>query len=470
MKWMNVMRRNIKSALAAASALAGLAFAGMAAAEPIIVDHVTVIDGTGRPALSDQTVVIDGGRFTEVVPSSAAAGLAGHRIDGRGKYLIPGLMDIHIHLAGVTRGADGQWVVDRKVGEAALASFLYAGVTSVLDVGNQTQNILPLRAAERAGTIPAPHVFATGNLVTYPGSHGTNMAVNVTSWPEAEAALTKQVTEQQPDVQKITYDDEGWGSRPMIPILPKDLLQHIIEFYNLHGVRTTIHISNESRALEAIYSGVDSLAHTPVQGPVTDAFVKMAAAKQIPMATTMSIGDRYSRVHDHPEYLDQPLYAATTAPEERARMKALAASGGETALSSSKALYQETWRKWMQLMEPILMDNIRRIDAAGGVMALGTDLSNGAETQHEMELLSKAGVPNLQIIKIATLNGARLLGKQEQMGSIERGKIADAVLLSADPTKDINNAKSIVFVMKAGEIIDESKLPLAGGPQPRRMQ
>jgi imidazolonepropionase-like amidohydrolase len=203
---------------------------------------------------------------------------------------------------------------------------------------------------------------------------------------------------------------------------------------------------------------------------VTDAFVKMAAAKQIPMATTMSIGDRYSRVHDHPEYLDQPLYAATTAPEERARMKALAASNGETALSSSKALYQETWRKWMQLMEPILMDNIRRIDAAGGVMALGTDLSNGAETQHEMELLAKAGVPNLQIIKIATLNGARLLGKQEQMGSIERGKIADAVLLSADPTKDINNAKSIVFVMKAGEIIDESKLPLAGGPQPRRMK
>jgi hypothetical protein len=79
----------------------------------------------------------------------------------------------------------------------------------------------------------APHIFATGNLVTYPGSHGTDIAINVSSWPEAEAQLQAQFDSQHPDVQKITYDDEGWGSRPLIPILPKDLLQHIIEFYNL---------------------------------------------------------------------------------------------------------------------------------------------------------------------------------------------------------------------------------------------
>jgi imidazolonepropionase-like amidohydrolase len=124
----------------------------------------------------------------------------------------------------------------------------------------------------------------------------------------------------------------------------------------------------------------------------------------------------------------------------------------------------------MKTQTPILQDNIRRIDAAGGVIAAGTDGSNGAGLQRELELLAQAGVPNLEIIKIATFNGARLLGKQDQMGSIEEGKIADAVLLSADPTLDINNCKSIVFVMKAGEIIDENKLSLAGGPEPRRMQ
>jgi len=472
--------RSMRS-FAAALALLCLTLAGAAPAEPIIFDHVTLIDGTGHAARRDASVVVDGGRFVLVGPSILAAKLPGRRIDGRGKYLIPGLMDVHIHLRGFSRAGGGawiptgeavpanEWVVDRKVGEAALASFLYAGVTTVLDVGNIPQNILPLREDERAGRILAPHIFATGNLVTYPGSHGSDIAVNVSTWPDAKAQLQAQFDSQHPDVQKITYDDEGWGSRPMIPIMPLELLRHVIEFYNDHGVRTTVHISNESRAREAIFAGVDSLAHTPVQGPVTEAFVRLMAAKQTPMATTMTIGDNYSRVHDHPEFLDQPLYVATMVPEERARLKKIAAAGGETALASSPPLYQRSWRLWMKTQTPILEDNVRRLDAAGAVLAAGTDLSNGASTQRELELLAEAGVPPLEIIKIATYNGARFLGKQAQMGSVEEGKIADAVLLSADPTADINNCKAIVLVMKAGEIIDESKLPLAGGPQPRRM-
>jgi imidazolonepropionase-like amidohydrolase len=302
------------------------------------------------------------------------------------------------------------------------------------------------------------------------------MGITVETWPEAKAKLEAQFESQHPDVQKITYDDEGWGSRPLIPILPKDLLQHIIEFYNDHGARTTVHVSNESRAREAIFSGVDSLAHTPVQGPVTEAFVKLAAAKQTPMVSTMTIGDNYGRVHEHPEYLDQPLYVATMSAEDRAALKHQAATGGETAFTSgapefkprSSPLFQRTWRMWMQVQGPILQDNLRRIDAAGGVIAAGTDTSNGAETQRELELLAQAGIPNLEVIKIATYNGARLLGKQQEMGSVEEGKLADAVMLNADPTRDINNCKSIALVMKSGDIIDESKLTLAGGPQKRR--
>ena len=86
-------------------------------------------------------------------------------------------------------------------------------------------------------------------------------------------------------------------------------------------------------------------------------------------------------------------------------------------------------------MTPIIQDNVRRIDAAGGVVAIGTDASNGAATQRELELVAQGGVPPLHIITMATYNAARLLGKQATMGSIETGKIADAVLLSADPTR-----------------------------------
>ena len=270
-------------------------------------------------------------------------------------------------------------------------------------------------------------------------------------------------------MQKITYDDEGWGSRPMIPIMPLDLLRHVTEFYADHGVRTTVHISNESRAREAIFAGVDSLAHTPVQAPVTEAFVKLVTAKQIPIATTMTIGDNYSRVHDDPE--PTSTSRCTSPPWRRRNARASRRSrlaGGETALINSPPLYRTTWRLWMKTMTPIIQDNVRRIDAAGGVMAIGTDASNGAATQRELELAAQGGVPPLHIITMATYNAARLLGKQQTMGSIETGKIADAVLLFADPTVDIGNCKAIVLVMKGGEIVDESKLPLAGGPRPRR--
>jgi imidazolonepropionase-like amidohydrolase len=443
---------------------------GSVFAERWTFEHVTLIDGTGGAPRPDMTVVVDGRRFVEVTPSAHAPAPSGRVIDGRGKYLIPGLMDIHIHLAGSAAGAmpGGAPTVDREAAVQALASFLYAGVTTVLDVGNDPDNILPMRADERAGRILAPHIFATGNLVTYPGSHGTSMAVNVSSWPEARTALQAQWETQRPDVQKITYDDEGWGARPLIPILPRDLLQHIIEFYNDHGVRTTVHISNESRAREAIFSGVDTLAHTPAQGPVTEAFVRLLSAKQLPTASTMTIGDNYGRVHDHPEFLDQPLYVATMRADQRAELKRIAAAGGETALKGSPELYRRAWRLYWQTQTPILQDNLRRIDAAGGVVALGTDGTNGAATHRELELLSQAGIPNLHVIRIATYNAARLLGRQDEMGSIAEGKIADAVLLDADPIADIDNAKKIALVMKAGVIVDESRLPLAGGPQRRR--
>ena len=124
----------------------------------------------------------------------------------------------------------------------------------------------------------------------------------------------------------------------------------------------------------------------------------------------------------------------------------------------------------MKTQTPILEDNLRRIDAAGGVIAAGTDTSNGASTQRELELLAEAGIPPLEIVKIATFNGARFLGRQDQMGSVEEGKIADAVLLSADPTADVKNCKAILAVFKAGQIVDELKLPLAGGPRPRRLR
>jgi len=400
---------------------------------------------------------VEGDKITAVTPSALARSPKGHVIDGRGKYLMPGLEDVHIHLhGGVEPQAD--LAATRTAAVQALASYLYSGVTTVYDAGNQADLILPLRADERAGRIASPRIFATGNLITYPGSHGAAMAVTIQDFEKDKAKLDRHIAEQQPDVVKLTLEEEGWGARPMIPLMPEPLLRDIIRYYNLHGIRTTIHVSSELRAEEAIFAGTDTLAHPVIQGPVSDSFVKLMAAKKIPFASTLTIGENYSRLVEHPDYLDQPLYAASFSAADRQTLK-----------TKVRAEYQSRlWTAWMKLMTPVAEENIRKVHAAGGVVALGTDQSSGPASQRELELLVAAGIKPFDVVTIATHNGAVLLGKADSLGSVEPGKLADLLLLNADPTANIENVKNIAFVMKGGRIVDESRLPLAGGPQKRR--
>ncbi len=435
-------------------AVSATLLSGEACAAVRVIEHVTVVDGTGSANQPDMTVVVEGDRIASVMPSALAHPSQGVRVDGRGKFLMPGLMDVHIHLRGANweLGPDGKHALDETAAIQSLASFLHSGVTSVVDVGNVPENILQMRADERAGRILSPRIFATGNLITYPGSHADAIALRIADFEKDKALLDRHIAEQQPDILKLTYDEEGWGARPMITLMPPELLEQIIRYYNQHGIRTTVHVSSERRSLEAIYAGADTLAHPVIQGPVSDSFVKLMAAKKIPFATTLTIGENYSRLVEHPEYLDQPLYAAAFSAAERQTLKT----------TTREAWKTRTWTWWMKLMTPIAENNIAKIVAAGGVAALGTDQSSGPATQREMELLADAGIAPAKIVRIATLNGAIFLGKEVDMGTVASGKLADLVLLSADPTQDINNAKKIVWVMKGGEIVDDAKLPLAG--------
>jgi len=236
----------------------------------------------------------------------------------------------------------------------------------------------------------------------------------------------------------------------MIPMLPLDLMREVIEYYNDQGIRTTVHTSSELRAREAIFAGVDSLAHPVIQGPISSNFAKLMGAKKIPMATTLTIGENYSRLVDTPGYLDQFLYRAVISKGEIDDLKTVKAA-------QYKA---NTWTWWMKIMTGVAKENIRKISDAGGILALGTDQTVGPAVHREMELLSEAGIKNIKIIQIATLNGAKWLGKDDELGSIEEGKLADLVLLDADPTENINNAKMINMVIKNGKVIERGSLDL----------
>jgi imidazolonepropionase-like amidohydrolase len=432
-------------------------FSGIAnaAGKPLLIEDVVLIDGTGRQAVNQVSVLVQGDSITEIKRGRFANSTRkkSHVIKGKGKYLIPGLMDIHVHLVGsvkVTKDGLREVDLDMEKGIRALQGYLYSGVTAIYDSGNIPDYIYSLREEERSGKLISPRIFAAGGIVTYPGSHGSGPgATLVDDWPEAIPLLDEHIN-RQPDMLKLTLEERGWGARPLITKLPLPLMERIIEYYNDRGIRTTAHTASELRARQAIFAGIDSLSHPVIVGPVSDSFPKLMAIKKVPMATTLAIGENYSRLAEHPEYLDQALYKAVLTKEEIAELK-----------STTRQEYQDrTWTWWMKLMTPVAQENIRQIHAAGGVMALGTDQSIGPAVHREMELLVAAGISPLDVIRIATLNAAKFLGKEDELGSITEGKLADMILLEADPIADINNAKKISMVIKNGVVVDRMKLKI----------
>jgi imidazolonepropionase-like amidohydrolase len=420
--------------------------APLSAQASLLIENVTLIDGTGRPAVPNAWVLVEGDRITRVAVREIEAPRDSRRIDGSGKFLIPGLMDMHIHLSG-GRGRGGP---DEGAGIRALHGFLYSGFTSVFDAGNNPDYIFGLRTRERAGQMVAPRIFATGGVVTAPGGHGGGAgATLVDEWPGDMPLLDAHI-EREPDLVKLTFDEHGWGTRPLIPLLDPGLMAEIGRYFNEHGIRTTVHISHEFRARQAIEAGINTLAHPIIQGPVSDGFVSLMAATKVPMVSTLTIGEGYSRLVEHPEFLDRPIYQAVYEPEVLEQLR--------TTVRDAYAA--RTWTTWMKVMTPVAQENLRLIVEAGGVIVLGSDQSTGPASHRELELMVEGGIPALEAIRIGTLNAAIFMGRERELGSIEEGKLADLVLLSADPLEDISHTQDIDLVIKGGKIVDRSALDL----------
>jgi imidazolonepropionase-like amidohydrolase len=447
----------------------------------LVLRDVTVVDVRARRTVPGQSVHIEGGRITKVagpevdsVPggpgSSARAGGAGletgDTVDCGGRYLLPGLTDVHVHLRAAPhegphsdarqRAGRGAPSIDEIL--PVLHGFLFCGVTSVFDAGNFSALMWPLREAERSGRLLSPRIHCAGPFVTCTGGHGSELAesVSVDALPADEPQLRSHL-EHRPDLVKITYDEHNWGIRPLIAILPPEVLGGIIDTAHGEGLRVTVHVSNELRAREAVDRGADALAHPVIQSPVTTDFVARLASAGLPIASTLAIGERYVRLADDPGFVDSAMYVHCVSPGERERLRTV----------EHERQRANRWADWMRVMTPVAQENVRRVVEAGGVVAAGSDLSLGPDLLRELELLQHAGIDPWDVLACATSNAARYLGSEERLGTVEVGKLADLVLVDRDPTTDVAALREISMVMKGGEIVDPSALALAGEPPAR---
>lgn len=426
----------------------------------MLIRNARIVDVKNRAISEPKNLHIKGNKIKEILSNLSPID-DDNILEANNGFLLPGFIDTHIHLnagrqkapttANPNPESDHEKEMSRLISEVEkkLASYLYCGVTSVHDAGNDEDFIFKIRQMERDGEIISPRIFAAGAFITAKGGHGSNLSksVEIEGNPEESKNLLRLLS-KKPDLLKITYDEHNWGVRPLIPILTPDQLRRIVEIIHENGFKVTVHASNELRSREVIAAGADALAHPIIQSPATDEFCDLIAELQIPISSTLAIGERYFKLADDPEYVDGGFYKECLPESERKRLRK----------EEHKLQKENSWADWMRVMTPIAQKNLYRYVKAGGLVATGTDLSLGAEIHREFKLLSDAELSTWQILEATTINAAKYLNKEAELGSVEKGKLADLVILKADPTEDVKNFRTITHVVKNGELINRKIL------------
>jgi len=415
--------------------------------------NITLIDGTGAPPLPNVSVLVEGERIADITIQNVYPPDGAIEIDGEGKYLIPGIIDSHMHLPGGRTGTGNrEMIMDVETGLKVLHGFLYAGVTTVYDSGNHANFIYKMREDERAGRITSPRIYATGSLVAKKDGYACCAgATTMDGFADGKEKLDALFA-KKPDMIKFTRDRRGMGPNGQnLPLIPDDDFTRLIRYTSENGVRTTIHIADEPAARLAIGAGVDALAHPVFLADASTGFADYVAEQGVVVSSTALLFGAVGRVELDNSFFNDPLFTATLTEKELQFNK----------VTERDRYASSGMSKWMRGVLPAVLRNIKQLHDAGAIIAMGTDRVLGPMVHLEMELLAEAGIPPLDVITMSTLNGAKYIGVDVYLGSIEIGKLADMVILAADPTADIRNSRSIERVFKGGREIDRSTLDLA---------
>jgi imidazolonepropionase-like amidohydrolase len=437
------------------------------AAQPIALVGATLIDGTGAPPLVDAAVVIDGDRILAVGPADATAIPADARhIDVRGKWLLPGLIDAHVHFfqsggaytrpdilnLRTIRPYDQEVAALRAAVPATLARTLASGITTVVDVGGPYWTFAVREIAAR--TPAAPRVAVTGPLLTTylpPEIAVADPPMVRIAAPEQARAEVRRLVAQRPDLIKIWFVRAGVDISPQVA-----WVRAAIDETHAAGVRIAVHATELRVARAVVEAGADVLVHGVDEFVVDAPFVFQLQAQGVVYTPTLAVVEGYARALG--------LAFRPTAMESRA--------GDPAAIESLLQLAQLPARGLRATpvppIDPESAANLRRLRDGGVIITAGSDAGNigtlhGPGLHRELELMVQAGLTPMEVLVAATGNGAALL-RNDQIGTVAAGKIADLLLLDADPLADIRNTTRIWRVVRAGVVYDPEEL-LANVPR-----
>ena len=438
----------------------------------IVLTHARVIDGTGSPAMEDRNIVLQGGKISAIENGADIAPIAGTTvINLAGKTVLPGLVMMHEHMYYIARpnlAANMHSEPPLIVPQMMFSSprlYLASGVTTARTAGSvEGYADINLRDAIEAGEIVGPHLD-----VTAPYLQGKS-PLFIQMYQLKDAADARRFVD--------FWADAGATSFKAYMDITRDELKAAIDQAHKRGLKLTGHLCSVTYP-EAIQLGIDDFEH----GFLVNTQGAQAKSPDIcPLNDSSAFVDRYEADSPEAKALIQDLISHRVAvtstlpvfehsvpnrpplnaramevltPEARtAYLYARSARAGASSESAAKSLAR--FKRGMAMEYAFAK--------AGGLLIAGCDPTGNGGTipgfadHREIELLVEAGLTPVEAIQIATLNGARYMGREKQIGSIEPGKNADLLIVNGDPSKKINDIENVELVFKDGVGYDSKKL------------
>jgi imidazolonepropionase-like amidohydrolase len=379
---------------------------------PFALTHVTVIDCTGAPAQPNSTVLIAQGRIRAVGPTDAVKIPAGTRVvDAAGKFLIPGLWDMHGHLTDAS--------------EDAFPLLIMNGVTGVRDMGGDLAQIDRWRSEIESGARVGPHIIRVGPFVDGPKQGVTNRLTVRT--PEEARKAVRDLKAKGVDFIKVHN------------ALPPEAFFALMNEAHRQHIPVAVHLPKGVSSAQASDAGVSSLEHTETLYE-SAMWRKGAIAKTVEQAGDEILGPAGEELFWR-FVKNNTWYVPTLVEYER----------GFVLWSNDP----ESLVPRLQVHEKNI-EVVRKMHKAGVQMMAGSDFSNwgtvpGVDLHNELALLVEAGFSPLEALQAATLNPAKFLGKTDTYGTIQTGRVADLVLLDMNPLEDISHTRKIDAVVLGGK-------------------
>jgi imidazolonepropionase-like amidohydrolase len=458
----------VRGVALALALLVATAAPSAAASDGLAIVGATIVDGTGAPPIADGVVLVRGERIEAVGPRAGVSLPKGITIlDGRGKWLVPGLVDAHVHFFQSGGAYTRPDVVDLRrhrsyEREIALlkealprtfARYLLCGVTSVVDVGGPFWNFEVRDRASR--TEMAPRVAVAGPLVSTVARPQLDIGdppIIRISTPDEARALVRRELERKPDLMKVWFiyragDDLAAG---------KAIVAATVDEARKAGVRTAVHATELETARAAVEAGAEVLVHSVFDKPVDDSFVELLKRRGVVYIPTLFVRAGYDLVLSG--------QFVPTAAERRGGDPDVLATFDE--VKSLPELLARPKRAPDPDRERIPAQNLKRLSEAGVAIAAGTDAGNigtlhGPSIFRELRLMAEAGLTPGQVLTAATAGGARVMGRGKDLGALAPGKLADLVLLDRDPLRDVASFEAIDRVIKGGRVFTPDELARA---------